>query len=79
MAKQNLKKRRVNHKAGPTQRRRNKAKQAQEQLNNLLNSMTPAQKAETLKQIAEDNDEATQKDVECADEETQKELGQMDR
>ena len=63
---QNLKKRRVNHKPGPTKRRCLKARQAEQQLNDLLNQMTPAEKTATLEQIAEDKNEAT---LECADEE----------
>ena len=43
-----------------------KARQAEQQLNDLLNQMTPAEKTATLKQIAEDKNEAT---LECADEE----------
>lgn len=103
MAKQNLKKRRVNHGPGSRERRAIKAQQAKEQLKespaiktqqskeqskerrptkgqqakeqleHLLSLMTPAEKAETLKQIAEDNDEeAFQKQLESAESATKK-------
>lgn len=54
MQKQNLKRKRPNHKPGDSSRRRMKKKEAQQQLKDLLNSMTPDERASTLTQIEED-------------------------